>query len=107
MRDIGAPSLFCMAMECSGVSIIREPSTVEANCTPSSVILARCSSDTICRGYGNYQTGTNSRSSAVIKTPRYLVETGGTSSHLGRRMVPLSSQAAELALENIHAHRTR
>ena len=43
----------------------------------------------------------------MIKNPRYLVETGGTSSHIGRRMLPSSSQAAELTLENIHASRTR
>ena len=106
MRHIGAPSLFCMAMECSGVSIISEPSTGEANCTPSSVMLARCSSDTICRGYGNSQTGTNSRSSAVIKTPQYLVEKVADLLHIEKRMVPSISQAAELVLENIHAYRT-
>ena len=48
MQVLGTPSLFWTAMECSGVSIIIEPSTGEANCTPSSVILARCSKDTIC-----------------------------------------------------------
>jgi hypothetical protein len=42
------PSLFWMDIDSSGVSIMRVPSVGLWNITPSYVISARCSSDTIC-----------------------------------------------------------
>jgi hypothetical protein len=44
----GSPSRFWMAMECSGVSSIGDPSTGDWNVTPCSVMLAKCSRETIC-----------------------------------------------------------
>lgn len=41
------PHLFCMAMDCSGVSSMALPSSGLWKVTPASVISARCSSDTI------------------------------------------------------------
>lgn len=44
---MSAPREFWMAMECSGVSSMEEPSTGDWKVTPASVTSARCNSDTI------------------------------------------------------------
>lgn len=64
-RCTSAPSRFWMATDCSGVSSMR-PSRGVSKVTPSSVISAMCSSDTICAGDWNWWRNTSTQTGGRV-----------------------------------------